>query len=276
MPIHCPITLAPLTDAEFDAIDRVVMGCSYAAQNHFGRLCDERVYENDVATRLRAEGFADVQTQVPVTLTHEDFSKRYRFDLVVNRMLYECKTVAAFAPEHDAQGIHYAILGNTDRVKLLNFRSPKVVGRLLRSPLSRVDRWRIAIAQDRWQPLSERCPALVERMTALLGDWGAFLEARLYEEALVHFFGSKARCERRLQVTRDGLELGTHKLACHADDVGFVVTALAREMAAYEIQIQRLLRSLPLRGIQWLNLNHAELQLVTLCYGNGKGMGAKE
>ena len=188
----------------------------------------------------------------------------------------EFNTVATFAPEHETQGIHYAILGNTDRVKLLNFRSPKVVGRLLRSPLWRVDRRKIAVARDRWQPLSEHCTVLVERMMSLLGDWGAFLEVSLYEEALEHFLGGEARCERRLPVTRDGLELGSHRLACHADGVGFIVTALTHEMAAFEIQLQRLLRCLPLRGIQWLNLNHAELQLVTLCNDHGKGMGARE
>lgn len=267
MPIHCPISLAPLPDAEFDAIDRVVMACCYAAQNQLGRLCDERVYENDVAARLRGEGFTDVKTQIPVTLTHQSFSKTYRFDLVVGRMLYEFKTVSALAPEHDMQGIHYAVLGSTDRVKLVNFRPPKVVGRLLRSPLWRVDRSKIVVHQERWRPLTDACATLVGRTKSLLGDWGAFLEARLYEEAMVHFFGDEAHGERCLPVVRDGLELGTHRLPCHAVDVGFVVTALSKEAVAYEAQLQRLLRCLPLEGIQWLNLKHAELQLVTLRKG---------
>lgn len=274
MPIHCPISLAPLTDAEFDGIDQVVMACCYAAQNHLGRLCDERVYENDVAARVRAEGFTDVQTQIPVTLTHEGFSKTHRLDLVVGRMLYEFKTVSALAPEHDTQGLHYAVLGGTDRVKLVNFRPPKVVGRLLRSPLWRVDRSKVVIHQDRWWPLTDACATLAGRLKSLLGDWGAFLEARLYEEALVHFFDGEAQGERRLPVVRDGLELGTHRLPCHAVGVGFVVTALSKETVAYEAQLQRLLRGLPLRGLQWLNLNHADVQLVTL--RNGKGMEAKE
>ena len=178
MPIRCSLNLAPLTDPEFDTIDRAVMGRCYASQNHLGRLCDERVYENDVAARLRAAGFTDVQTQVPVTLTHATFSKTYRLDLVAGRMPYEFKTVATFAPEHDAQGIHYAALGNTDRVKLINFRPPKVTGRLLRSPLVRVNRRQIVVARERWQPLSENCSVLVERLTALLGTGGRSLKRR--------------------------------------------------------------------------------------------------
>jgi hypothetical protein len=62
----------------------------------------------------------------------------------------------------------------------------------------------------------------------------------------------------------DGITLGTHRLACHSEEVGFVVTALGKEARAYEEQLRRLLSCLPLHGIQWLNLNHTELRAVTL------------
>lgn len=274
MPIHCPLRIQPIPDETFESIDRLVMGCCYASQNALGRLCDERVYENDVAARLRSEGGGDVHTQVPVTVTHQSFSKTYRLDLVVGGTIYEFKTVSAFAPDHDAQGIHYAALTATDRVKLINFRSEKVRGRLLRSPMWRVDRRQFTVTKIRWQPLSEECGSLLTRVTALLGDWGAFLEARLFEAGLVHFCGGEAPCVRRLPVSRDGLELGTHCLACHAAEAGFVVTAFTGEAVAHESQLRRLLQCLPLRGLQWINLNHSELQLVTL--SKGKGMEARE
>ena len=70
MPIRCPIVIRNLTQPEFDERDRIVMRCAYAAQNELGRLCDERVYENDLALRLRAEGMPGVHTQVPVTVSH--------------------------------------------------------------------------------------------------------------------------------------------------------------------------------------------------------------
>lgn len=274
MPVHCPLQLRPLPDEAFEAIDRRVMACCYASQNTLGRLCDERVYENDVAARLRSEAVPDVHTQVPVTLTHESFSRTYRLDLVVGEMIYEFKTVTAFAPDHDAQGIHYAALTGTDRVKLVTFRSERVVGRLLRSPLWRVNRRQFSVTTDRWLPLSDECPGLLTHMTALLTDWGAFLEARLFEEALVHLSGGEAQCMRRLPVTRDGFELGTHRLACHAADVGFAVSAFSEAAPAHESQLRRVMHCLPLRGLQWINLNHAELQLVTL--RNGKGIEARE
>jgi len=36
----------------------------FACQNELGRLCDESVYETDLAARLRADGFRDVENQL--------------------------------------------------------------------------------------------------------------------------------------------------------------------------------------------------------------------
>lgn len=275
MPIHCPVELRPLSDDTFASVDHLVMGCCYASQNTLGHLCDERVYENDVAARLRSEGVHAVHTQLPVTLTHESFSKQYMLDLVVCRMLYEFKSVTALTPEHDAQAIHYAALTGTDRVKVVNFRSEKVVGRLLRSPLWRVDRRQFRVMHDRWEPLSDTCVDLRARLHALLLDWGTFLEAGLFEQALAHFHGGDSRGARRLPLTRDGIELGTHRVTCHAARVGFVVTAfVGQTAAAHESQLRRLLRCLPLDGLQWMNLDHSLLHLVTL--RNDRGMEARQ
>ena len=79
------------------------MHCAYDSQNALGRLCDERVYENDLARRLRAEGFREVHSQVPITLSHCGFHKEYRLDLLADDALYELKTTTAFTSEHDAQ-----------------------------------------------------------------------------------------------------------------------------------------------------------------------------
>lgn len=264
MSLQSPVAFASISDAEFDEIDRLVMGCSFASQNDLGRLCDERVYENDVAERLRSEGCPGVQTQVPVTLMHRDFTKTYRLDLVVRQMVYEFKTAKALAPAHDAQAIHYAALLGIDRVKLINFRSPRVVGRLLRSPsLARTDS-RLAVCTNRWHALSEHCGALLASMAGLLRDVGAFLESRLYEEALVHFSGGEGKCVQRLPLVRISRLLGTHRFNCHSTRSAFVVTSFSEEATAHEQQLRRLLRFTDLKGIQWFNLNRSELQAVTL------------
>jgi GxxExxY protein len=227
-----------------------------------------------VAARLQQHHFKEVYTQVPLTVAHGTFSKTYRLDLVVSGMVYELKTVVALAREHDAQAIHYAALLGIDRVKLLNFRPAKVTGKLVRCPVGRLDRSQVRFIQRRWQPLSAGCELLKGQMSALLADWGAYLQAQLYEEALVHFSGGESVCARRVRVVRDGLELGTHRMQCHADQIAFLVTAMTQDHHDYEQHLLRLIRFTCLQAVQWINLNHADVELVTL--RNGKGMEARE
>lgn len=109
MPIQRTLELRSISNDEFARIDAAVMKFAYATQNHFGRLFDERVYENHLASLLRAAGFS-VQTQVPVRLTHADFEKTYILDLVVDEMLYELKVVSTMTTAHEVQVLNYAML----------------------------------------------------------------------------------------------------------------------------------------------------------------------
>lgn len=264
MPIHCRLKLRPVSEEEFGEVDRVVMGCAFASQNSLGRLCDEHVYENDVAARLRAEGFRDVVTQEPVVVSWQDFMKRYRLDLVVQQVVYELKTVSALSGEHDAQAIHYGTLLNIDRVKLINFRQPQVVGKLKRCLLHGGERFRVAVEEVGWQPLSNRCERLAKLCGDLFREWGAFLDTTLFDEALKHFCGGEEFCVRRVTIMRDGLELGTHRLAFHADNIPFVVTSFTSDLANHASHLVRLLKHTGLPGLQWINFNHQTLQLSTV------------
>lgn len=264
MPVTCPLAIRNLTQSEFDECDAVVMRCAYASQNALGRLCDERVYENDLALRLRAEGFASVHTQVPVTVRHDGFEKVYRLDLVANDALYELKTVSAFVPQHDAQVLHYAMLMNVNHVKLLTFHTARVQGRLRINALLSPQRFRVIWDDKSWRALSPQCEALKQRTRDLMADWGAGLEFRLYEEALVHFCGGEAKCLRRVPVVRDGVELGSHTIQGHADGLFFLVTAFADGLDAQRSHIKRLLALTGQRAVQWINLNHTTVQFITI------------
>jgi GxxExxY protein len=264
MPIACDIPIRPVRDASFAETDRLLMKCAYAAQNHFGRLCEERVYENDVAARLRAEGLNEVFAQVPLTVSLGTFRKIYRLDLVVNQSVFEFKVVDGFLPAHEAQVINYAALLGIDRIKLLNFGAPSVQGRLMGTPFARIDRREVSVDRSRWVAASGNCERLAAQAEACLREWGGFLEVGLYQEALIEFAGGESACLTRLPVTRDGLDLGHHRLPMHAEDCGFVVTALGPNHGAHERELRRLLASLPLRALQWVNIHHREMQLVTV------------
>ena len=111
MPITCPIAGRSVYQEEFAKVDYRVMRCAFDSQNQMGRLCDEVIYQNDLAARLRNAGLGPVRRDVPVTVTYRDFAKTYRLDLVVgDAAIYELKTAARFAPDHDAQLLHYLFL----------------------------------------------------------------------------------------------------------------------------------------------------------------------
>ena len=145
MPIHCPVTIARLSADEFEKIDYRVMGHAYASQNELGRLCDECAYEADLKERLLADGFQSIHTQIPVTVTHRDFSKTYRLDLVAENALYELKSETTLVGEHDTQLLNYMFLLGLGRAKLLNFRPPKVQGKIVATSLTQEERRRFAV-----------------------------------------------------------------------------------------------------------------------------------
>ncbi|MDB4798836.1 GxxExxY protein, partial [Verrucomicrobia bacterium] len=187
MPITSEIQIRPTSRAVFAEVDAVVMKCAYAAQNHFGRLCEEAVYENDVKARLRAMDFKDVHTQVKLQLSHQGFEKSYRLDLVVNGVLYELKATDSLIPGHDAQTLNYAALLGLNRVKLINFGGRKVEGKLHCAPFAEIDRRHINVNRCEWQPQSRACDKLANWFERLVRSIGGFLRSKLYEEALVWF-----------------------------------------------------------------------------------------
>jgi GxxExxY protein len=264
MPIHRPITIAALSADEFEMLDYRVMGHAYASQNELGRLCDECAYEADLKARLLADGFRSVQTQVPVTVTHRDFSKTYRLDLIPDDALYELKAETTLAAEHDAQLLTYMFLLGIQRGKLLNFRPAKVQGKIIATSLTQDERRRFTTITERWSDLTPGCAVLRQAMLDLLHDWGAFLEVGLYQEALVHFLGEASNVERRISLHRAGIELGEQRMIIHSPGIAFRVTAYTESPTYIESQLRRLLALTDLKAFQWINLNHSKIEFTTI------------
>lgn len=182
-------------------------------------------------------------------------------DLAGNRPLW---IRASRFREDEAQVCHYAALLDSDRIKLLNFGAESMEGLFRRCPFRRINRRNVTVDYSRWLPVSERCQALVSDAEACLRDWGGFLDASLFEEALCWFNGGESECIQRLPVTRDGIKLGSHRVAMHTDDVAFLVTSFGNGLTSYENELRRLLDLLPIRAWQWMNIHHAEMRFVTL------------
>ena len=263
MPITPSLHLESITDEQFAEIDKAVMRGAYSVHNKFGRLFDERVYENDLASRLRAEGF-DVHTQVPVSVTHGSFQKTYFLDLVVNHMLYELKVVSTLAGEHDTQALHYAMLQDVRLVKLINFGESKVCGKVLSNAVRADKRFRPTLRNSGLCIITPQCERLVAHLKSLLHDWGTHLASQLYNEAIVHHFGGEAHCAQRVELHDGDQLLGTHRVQFHGDGHAFVVTSLSRDQAAYRRHLDVLLAHTRLNCIQWINLNRARVEITTI------------
>jgi GxxExxY protein len=264
MPIHCPVNIASPSADEFEKLDFRVMAHAYASQNELGRLCDECAYHADTKARLLTEGFRSVLAEVPLTVTHRDFLKKYYLDLVVDDALYELKTERAFIGEDEAQLFNYMFLLGIQRGKLLNFRPPKVQGKIVATGLTQEERRRFTATTERWSDLTPGCAVLRKTMLDLLQDWGAFLDVALYQEALIHFLGGASNIERRVGLHRDGLDLGGQRMFIHAPGIAFRVTAFTESQSHVESHLRRLLALTDLKAVQWINLNHSKIEYTTI------------
>lgn len=264
MPIHCPLTIKNLSSQEFETLDYRVMGHAYASHNDLGRLCDECAYQADMKARLLADGFQSVFSEIPVTVTHGDFSKKYFIDLIADHGLYELKADSQLVSEHEKQLLNYMFLLGIQRAKLLNFRASRVQGKIIATSLDQEARRRFQILTDRWKGLTPACSTLRERLCDLLRDWGAFLEINLYQEALIHFLGGKAAIEQPVSLIRNGIALAEQKMFVCAPGIAFRMTAVTEDQQHVESHLRRLLNHTNLRAIQWINLNHARIEFTTI------------
>ena len=264
MPIRRRISIPVLEVDAFKSVDYRVMGHAFACQNDLGRACEEGPYENDLVDRLLADGFCDVYSQEPIYVTHGDFCKTYFLDLIADGALYELKAVSLLGGEHKAQLLNYMLLLDLRCGKLLNFHSDKVQGQLVLSGVTPDARRAWSDDATRWKAICSGCGRLRAKMLDLLADWGAFLEAALYQEALTHFLGGLDEVLQPVPLARGPRSLGSQRMHVIGNSTAFVVTAFTKDHKLREQSLQKLLALTPLDGLQWINLDHATIQFVTL------------
>lgn len=264
MPVKCDIAIRNLSADEFAARDRHIMGHAFAAQNQLGHFCDEGVYESDLKARLLQGGVQNVYTQVPVTVTHEDFRKQYYLDLVADDALYELKTAKSIIGEHKTQLLNYILLLGIVRGKLLNFHGGRVSGQIIATGLSYQERLNFTSDSDRWHMFGVTSTLLFNKTQALLKDWGAFLDLLLYQDALIHFLGGEEKVVRLLPLKREGHLLGNQRFYLISPELAFRITAFTNNLDFHEKHLYQLVSLTPLKALQWINLNHKNIQFITV------------
>jgi GxxExxY protein len=265
MPITSSVPLQMIEQAQFAKLDYQVMRCAFDSQNELGRLCDEVIYQNDLAARLEAARLGPIRKEVPVTVTHRDFSKTCYLDLVVgDAAIYELKTAVCLIPEHDSQLLSYLFLHGVHHGKLINFRPSQVETRFINTKLTPEARKGLRVNTGRWRETDDVTRALREILVGLLEDWGAFLEIPLYLDALIHFLGGEDMVLQTVPISRSGVALGGQRFHLAGPQTAFRLTALTEGVEAYEEQLHSLLRHTPLRAIQWINMAHHHIDFITV------------
>lgn len=265
MPVTLPLRLHRLTAEEFRRLDYEVMRHAFDCHNALGRLCEEDIYRNDLVGRLEAAGLGPVRKEFPLSVVHRGFEKVYFIDLVVQQaVIYESKAVAQLVDEHRMQLLNYLLLCEQPRGKLVNFRPPSVEQEFVNTTLTDAERRRFTVHGQRWRELSDRCGWLRQTFIDLLEDWGAFLEIALYQEALTYFLGGPEAVAVRIPLSRAAMPLGLQTVHLLTPYVAFRITAFTARQAQYESHLQRLLAHTELKAIQWMNLNHHDIELVTV------------
>ncbi len=260
MPIEAP-NLPRLSTESMRELDYAVMGHAFAAHRELGRMCDEPVYQADLAARLVAAGIPALREEA-IRVTHRDFVKRYEIDLIAGgQCIYELKAVDKLLGEHEAQLLNYLLLTNTAHGKLINFRPGKVESRFVNAPINDVQRRQFRLVYD---TLSADATLLRDLLVGLIEDWGMFLDLALYTQALTHFLGGEDKVIQMVPMTRGRIPLGHQRLHLFSEDAAFRVTGFKDELAAQESHLRRLLELTPLKAIHWINLCRDEVRLVTV------------
>ncbi len=264
MPI---ITSAPITifdQPTFHLVDEVVTGIAYDVHNQFGRYLDERLYQTELAYRLRARGF-EVVREMNITLTLDGFTKDYYIDFLINGgVILETKTAETLTAAHKAQVLNYIFLCGLHHAMLLNFRPERVQRQFVSTQLTPAERNRISWTTTKWQPLSAACELLQEILNRALMEWGSCLDPMLYRDAITHFLGGEEKVIREIELRSQHGLIGTQKVHHLTDDIAFTVTSSVHHPNSVLEHQKRFLVHTSLHAIQWINLNRQHITLHTI------------
>ncbi len=147
---------------------------------------------------------------------------------------------------------------------LVNLRPERVQHQFVSTTLDLAERRRFAIHEADWRPINEPSRWLRETIVRLLSDWGTFLQVALYREAIIHFLGGPQVALHKVPVFDGDQSLGFDEVCLLCDDTALALTALPDGQQRMRDQLRRFLGHTRLACIQWINLNHHDIEFTTL------------
>lgn len=264
MPIHVSRPIEVFDQERFHQVDKHVTGLAFEIHNQFGRYLDEKLYQRELTRRCIAVGLT-VEPELRITASLDDFSKDYFADHLVNAgVIIEAKAASALTPAHIGQTLNYLFLCGLHHATLLNFRPDRVQHKFVSTKLTLAARLRYEVMAAGWHAISPQCDRLRSLLVRMLAEWGTHLDPLLYRDALTHFLGGEAQVVREVSVDSEGASLGGQKMHLLTDDIAFSVTASTHQPESVFEHQERFIRHTRLRAIQWVNLNHSQIELRTI------------
>jgi GxxExxY protein len=265
MPIECSEKIIPILEDEFHLLDYKVMKLVFSIHNEFGRLWNEKIFQNEFARRCRTAGFEKVKTEVPIKVSCQGFQKTFFIDLLLNNaIVYELKAVKKLSGEHHLQTINYLLLISAHHGKLINMRSPSVESRFVSTRLTKEKRYDYTILDHHWLNIDEKSKWLKQTMIDLIAEWGAFLDTDLFYSAINHFLGGEDKVIHKILVKNGDQLLGRQKVYLINSDIAFKISSMSKDEKYYEQNLKRILIYTSLKAIQWINFNHNQIKFKTI------------
>jgi GxxExxY protein len=260
MPIHCPIATQRITQDEFKQIAGEVMQHVFTIHNEFGRFFDEQIYTKELVDRMDG-----VELEVPVTVTHDSFSKIYFVDaLIRGSSLFEFKAADAIHPRHRGQTLNYLLLLELGHGKVINVRPESVGHEFVNCPARLTELRHPTIVDERWDSRATGADSFRARLMSLIEDWGAGLGIGLYEEAVTHFLGGEDRVLLPVPVIGGKRHIANQRMRMAAPNVAFKITALRSRLGEFESHAKRLIGHTTLKTVHWANITQASVTFTTL------------
>ncbi len=265
MPITHGVEIKTISDEAFHSLDYKVMGLAFSIHREMGRFWNESIYQNELADRCQRAGFEKVSTEVPIRVSHKDFSKSYYVDVLVdNAVIYEMKSAQALSGEHRKQALNYLFLLGMQRGKLINMQPSSVEHRFVSTKITPEERYAFSIDDSDWQDHDEDGVWLKQLMTNLVREWGAFLGNSLFYEAIYHFRGGEENVIKKIEIRHGSNFLGTQKSHMINREVAFKISSITKGETFYEKHLRQFVRFASLRAFQWINFNHAKIVFKTI------------
>lgn len=264
MPIVCELSAEAVDQERFHEIDRAVMGQAFAVHNRLGRFFDEGIYQLELSKRCSQVGLG-AELEIPMTVSHRDFSKTYYLDFVVEgTVAYELKAVDALGGSHHKQLLNYLLLLGWRHGKLVNFRPPSVESRFVSTTLNHSDRALFDVIDSEWRNSAQEDELLKNRALGLFHDLGLFLEASLYREALLHLMQKDSPGLQDIEILCEDRSLGFHRMCLLNPGTAWHLSAVRDHQETYELHLTRLLNHTLLERLHWINLSNHRVILKTL------------